>query len=95
MLLTGDESPSCLHSSRPVGFARLTFVDERYYEFMCFDEPKVVWSPECDHEMTRSLEMVENKDRYIGSLCLDIGMVPSEFGQLPEYRGVIGTPRGV
>ena len=33
----------------PVGFARLTFGDDRYYEFMCFDEPKVVWSPGRDH----------------------------------------------
>ena len=33
----------------PVGSARLTFGDDRYYEFMCFDVPKVVWSPKCDH----------------------------------------------
>ena len=33
----------------PVGSARLTFDDDRYYEFMCFDVPKVVRSPECDH----------------------------------------------
>ena len=33
----------------PVGSARLTFGDDRYYEFMCFDEPKVGWSPGCDH----------------------------------------------
>ena len=33
----------------PVGSARLTFGDDRYYEFMCFDEPKVVRSPVCDH----------------------------------------------
>ena len=29
----------------PVGSARLTFDDDRYYEFMCFDVPKVVRSP--------------------------------------------------
>ena len=34
---------------KPVGSARLTFGDDRYYEFMCFDEPKVVWSPGYDH----------------------------------------------
>ena len=28
----------------PVGSARLTFDYDRYYEFMCFDVPKVVWS---------------------------------------------------
>ena len=33
----------------PVGSARLTFVDDRYYEFMCFDVLKVVRSPGCDH----------------------------------------------
>ena len=31
------------------GSARLTFDDDRHYEFMCFDVPKVVWSPGCDH----------------------------------------------
>ena len=34
---------------KPVGSARLTFNDDRYYEFMCFDVPKVVWSPGFDH----------------------------------------------
>ena len=33
----------------PVGSARLKFGDDRYYEFMCFDVPKVVRSPGCDH----------------------------------------------
>ena len=33
----------------PVGSARLTFDDDRYYEFMCFDVPKAVRSPGCDH----------------------------------------------
>ena len=33
----------------PVGSARLKFGDERYYEFMCFDVPKVVQSPGYDH----------------------------------------------
>ena len=33
----------------PVGSARLTFGDDRYYEFMCFDVPKLVWSPGYDH----------------------------------------------
>ena len=34
---------------KPVGSARLTFDDDQYYEFMCFDVPKVVRSPGCDH----------------------------------------------
>ena len=33
----------------PVGSARLTFGDDRYYEFMCFDVPKIVRSLVCDH----------------------------------------------
>ena len=33
----------------PVGSARLMLGDGRYYEFMCFDVPKVVRSPGCDH----------------------------------------------
>src|SRR5215216_6752240 len=33
----------------PVGSARLTFNDDRYYEFMCFDVLKIVQSPGCDH----------------------------------------------
>ena len=34
----------------PIGSARLMFDDDRYYEFMCFDVPKVVRSPGYDHE---------------------------------------------
>ena len=33
----------------PIGSSRLTFGDDRYYELMCFDVPKVVRSPRCDH----------------------------------------------
>ena len=33
----------------PVGSARLAFGDDRYYEFMCFDVPKVVQSLGFDH----------------------------------------------
>ena len=43
----------------PVGSARLKFCDDRYYEFMFFDVPKVVRSPDMITDMTRSLEMVE------------------------------------
>ena len=34
---------------KPVGSARLMFGDDRYYEFMSFDVPKVVRSPGYDH----------------------------------------------
>ena len=43
----------------PVGSARLTSSDDRYYEFMFFDVPKVVRSPGYDHGHSRSIEMVE------------------------------------
>ena len=33
----------------PVGSARSTFDSHLYYKFMCFDVPKVVRSPGCDH----------------------------------------------
>ena len=33
---------------KPVESARLTFDDDRYYEFMCFDVSKIVRSPGCD-----------------------------------------------
>ena len=33
----------------PAWSARLTFGDDRYYEFMCFDVPEVVRSPGYDH----------------------------------------------
>ena len=35
-----------------------------------------------------------HKYRYIGRLCLDIGIVPNEFGHLPEYRGLPEPSRG-
>ena len=33
----------------PVGSARLKFYDDWFYEFICFDVPKIVRSPRCDH----------------------------------------------
>ena len=43
----------------PVGSARLTFCDNRYYEFMCFDVLKEFGIRDEIRDMTRSLEMVE------------------------------------
>ena len=43
----------------PVGSARLTFDDDRYYEFMCFDVPKAFGVPDEIGDMTRSLEMAD------------------------------------
>ena len=39
-------SRSCLHVSRT---RRVYTLNVRYYEFMCFDVPKVVQSPGYDH----------------------------------------------
>ena len=38
----------------PVGSARITFGDELYYEFMCFDVPKEFGDPDENGDMTRS-----------------------------------------
>ena len=78
----------------PVGSAHLTFDDDRYYEFMCFGVPKVVQSPGYDHghdEESRNGRdiKIDILDDYI---CLDIRMVPSEFGHIPEYRGLPEPP---
>ena len=50
----------------PIGSARLTFGDDRYYEFICFDVPKVVQSPGCDHGDDE--ESRNGRDRKIGIL---------------------------
>ena len=47
-LLTRDVSRSCLHSSRTHRVCTLKVRWWLYYEFMCFDVPKVVQSPEWD-----------------------------------------------
>ena len=49
----------------PVGSARLMFDDDRYYEFMRFDVPKEFGVPDEIGDMTRSLEMVDNKQMFI------------------------------
>ena len=43
----------------PIGFARLKFGDDQYYEFMCFDVPKEFGLPDEIGDMTRSLKMVD------------------------------------
>ena len=43
----------------PIGSACLTFSDDRYYEFMCFDVPKEFGVSDEIGDMTRSLKMVE------------------------------------
>ena len=77
----------------PVGSARLTFDDDRYYEFMCFDVPKVVRSPGCDHghdeESRNGRDMkIDILDGYV--------QTPEEFRQVSDKIGVTEgyrTPR--
>ena len=47
--------------------ARFTFGDNRYYEFMCFDVPKVVRSPGYDHGHDKE----SRNGRYIKNDILD------------------------
>ena len=78
----------------PVGSTRLTFGDDRYYEFMCFDAPKVVWSPGYDHGHDEE----SRNDRDIKIDILDDYVWTSEWfrvssgiyrstGRLPEPPG--------
>ena len=79
----------------PIGSAPLAFDDDWYYEFMCFDVPKIVRSPRCDHghdEESRNgrdikihiFEGYIRRPEWFGSFRISFG-VP----------GVTGTPRGV
>ena len=74
----------------PVGSARLTSVDDRYYEFMCFDVPKVVQSLEWDHGH-------DEESRNGWDMKIDIleGYVwtPKRFRIGSGILGVTGTPR--
>ena len=69
----------------PVGSPRLTFDDDRYYEFMCFDVQKVVRSPGCDHGHDEE----SRNGRYIKIDILD-GYIrtPEVFRMVSEKTGV-------
>ena len=65
--------------------------DDRYYEFMCFDVPKVVRSPGCDHGH-------DEESRHGREIKIDIleGYVwtPEVFRVIPGHRkGFRATPR--
>ena len=74
----------------PIGPARLTFGDDRYYEFMCFDVPKVVRSPGCDQghdEESRNGRdiKIDILDGYIWT--------PEVFREVSDiYRSTRGLP---
>ena len=67
---------------------------------MSFDVPKEFGVPSEIGDMTRSLEMVETKDRYIGRLYSDIGKVSSDSGifrstgELREFVMGLNGPYG-
>src|SRR3990170_316890 len=79
---------------KPVGSACLTFDDDRYYEFMCFDVPKVVRSPGCDHghdEESRNgrdikIDILEGYVWTPESFRMSSGIFRST-GRLPEPPG--------
>ena len=78
----------------PVGSARLTFGDDRYYEFMCFDVPKVVRSPRYDHGHDE--ESRNGRDIKIDILD-DYIRTPDEFRRSPDnYQsaGGLSEPPG-
>ena len=78
----------------PVGSARLTLDDDRYYEFMCFDVPKVVQSPGCDHGHVE--ESLNGRDIKIDILD-DVIRTPDEFQRSPnkyQSAGVLLKPPG-
>ena len=85
----------------PVGSARLMFDDDRYYEFMCFDVPKIVRSPGNDHghdEESRNGRdiKIDILDAYVWtSECFRVSSgIYWSTGRLPEprreYMGLIG-----
>ena len=78
----------------PVGSTCLTFNDDRYYEFMCFDVSKVVQSPECDHGHD---EESRNGRGIKIDILDDVIRTPDEFWWSPDkYRSAGGyrNPRG-
>ena len=82
----------------PIGSARLTFGDDRYYEFMCSDVPKIVRSPGCDHghdEESRNGQdiKIDILDGYIQTP--EVFRMISEKTEVPEgYRNPPGKSNG-
>ena len=84
----------------PVGSARLKFCDDRHYEFICFDVPKVVRSPGCDHghdESRNGRDMkIDILDVYIRTREWFRGLsdIYRSTGGLPEPPGECNGPIG-
>ena len=74
----------------PVGSARLTLGDDRYYELMCSDVPKVVRSPGYDHGHDK--ESRNGRDIKIDILD-DYVWTSGDFRvSLDKYRSTGGLP---
>ena len=73
----------------PVGSACLMIDDDWYYQFMCFDEPRVVGSPGCDHGHDE--ESRNGRDIKIDILD-HVVRTPEVFRIKPECRRVTGPP---
>ena len=74
----------------PVGSARLTFGDDRYYEFMYFDVPKIVRSPGCDHGHDE--ESLNGRDIKIDILDGSIRTPEGFWGSPDKYRSTWRLP---
>ena len=74
----------------PVGSARLTFGDDQYYEFMCFDVPKVVRSPGYDHGHDE--ESQNGRDIKIDILDDYVWTSERFRASLDKYRSTEGLP---
>ena len=72
----------------PVGSTRLTFDDDRYYEFMSFDVPKVVRSSRCDHGHNE--ESRNSRDIKIDILD-DYIRISKRFRVIRVFFGVPGS----
>ena len=86
----------------PVGSTRLMFGGDRYYEFMCFDVPKVVWSPGYDHRHDEESRNGQDIKIDILEACVwtsewfrvSSGIYRSTEG-LPEPPGELLGPNGL
>ena len=78
----------------PVGSARLKFGDDRYYEFLCFDVPKVVRSPGYDHGHDEESQngrdvKIDILDDYVRTpkVFREVSYIYRSTGGLPEPPG--------
>ena len=74
----------------PVGSIHLKFCDDWYYEFICFDVPKVVRSPGCDHGHDE--ESLNGRDIKIDILEGYIRTLDGFRGLPYKYRSTGGLP---